>query len=307
MAALSLVAFVLHALFTRRFRRLVHPWLWAGFALGAAIAAPWFIAIARQAPGFFDHYVGREMADRISGRGYFSDAEYEIGKHLTKLLVHQLPWSLLALAGAGYAIARVRKGDRAYPLFLLLWILCIGIPTYSVKRMTFKYNIPLFPGFAGLCAMALWAWFPPGWKARVPRALYVVAVAALVVVIVLPVPERERRYDPLKRMGPVLRAHVPANKKVVGYKLRHRDAIRFPRLAVFYYCDRELSEVDDPAVVARRDPAALLAESEHFETEIAPLGYFALLRDKKFVLAVRPPRRAPEQKPGEEEKTWKAE
>ncbi|MFW5856478.1 MAG: ArnT family glycosyltransferase [Planctomycetota bacterium] len=98
------------ALLAGRLRRLASaPALWAGLLAGAALAAPWHLAVAEANPGFWDHYVGREMVDRIEG-------DWKAGKprphYLGVLLEHGLPWTPFWLAGAGLAVQALLRQRR---------------------------------------------------------------------------------------------------------------------------------------------------------------------------------------------------
>lgn len=144
-----------------------------GPALFFAAAAPWFLVVEQQRPGFlkfffiehhFERYTTTKF-NRYSPWWYF----------LLVLPGTMMPWTPLALAGAARALRAPRVDPAAAAL--ALWVLLVaGFFSASSSKLA-SYMVPVAPQLAILAALALRA--PPRWCVTFYGGLAVLFLAAL--------------------------------------------------------------------------------------------------------------------------------
>jgi 4-amino-4-deoxy-L-arabinose transferase-like glycosyltransferase len=181
----------------------------AAMIVAGAIAAPWFMALNKQAPGSWDVMV-REVLDGVNpGAHQQSDRWHFYGY---KLLGALLPWTALVLAAWALFAARKRNGQgedasgagvlaREHLRFFVLFSVLGFLGFYAMPKQQEHYLLPLLPALAmasgcmlsrfrfaggineerlawaqlstgyavGLCIATLPAW-PMEWFAETPRS-----------------------------------------------------------------------------------------------------------------------------------------
>ncbi|MGB0128296.1 MAG: glycosyltransferase family 39 protein [Rhodocyclaceae bacterium] len=141
-------------------RRDWSPWrrleLARGLALFLLIAAPWFIAVSRANPEFFNFFFIHEHFERFLTKVHRRDepAWY----FLPVLAAGALPWTLVAIHGFAASLRTMRETGFGTRWFLLLWVMLV-FAFFSVSSSKLpSYILPLFPALAWLAADAARRW-----------------------------------------------------------------------------------------------------------------------------------------------------
>jgi 4-amino-4-deoxy-L-arabinose transferase-like glycosyltransferase len=171
----------------RRGREIVRmPWLGAT-AIYFAIAAPWFVLVARRNPGFLRFFVIHEHVER-----YLTNAEHGWGPYFFVVVViaGMWPWIVFVPAGvrrlmrrpdgAGDSLAKSsRRSDARSSLRFLLWWFAIILVFFSIPRAKLgSYILPALPPLAILAGYAL-AGLPSMDASRVRRLFAAVVMLNL--------------------------------------------------------------------------------------------------------------------------------
>lgn len=170
---------VLYSLVQRQFGfwRRMH---WGtGLLLFFALAAPWFVAVSLENPGFFDFFFVREHFRR-----FLTDEARRTGTvayFVPYLLVGLLPWTTLLLG----MVRRGLQGEGGavfQPLRLLLvWSLFILV-FFSISRSKLpSYILPMFPALALLAGRYLGQLRPSHlqWHLPLPMLLWLAVLVAV--------------------------------------------------------------------------------------------------------------------------------
>lgn len=128
-------------------------WHLAALALFAAVAAPWFVAVAARYPGLFEHLVGAEVVERVATDRFDRHGEWYgwAQIYLPTLVLGSLPWTaelwrLARRLPAGWRRWRdpARRREEARWLLLALWIL-VPLLVFCLARSRLPlYLLPLF-------------------------------------------------------------------------------------------------------------------------------------------------------------------
>lgn len=154
---LALPALVVGAwlLVTRRWSVLAQTRPGAGLALFGAIVLPWFAAVQRLNPAFFDYFFVFQHFARYTG-GDFNNAQ-PAWFFVAALAVGLLPWTLLAPQAAAQLAAEQREhpARREALWFVLIWAAAI-VAFFSLPRSKpVGYILPAAPPLALLAGAAL--------------------------------------------------------------------------------------------------------------------------------------------------------
>lgn len=151
--------FVLWALASRRPRVLRLAAWWPGWLLLLAVAGPWFVAMQRHFPDFFDYFVITQHFRRFAASGFNNERPFWF--YLPALLGLCLPWSAWLLAArrrpAGApGLARRRLDD--VDLLMLAWgvvvVLFFSLPRSKLIGYVLPALPPLATGIARFAARA---------------------------------------------------------------------------------------------------------------------------------------------------------
>jgi len=171
------------ALMVSRPRWLLHPWFWGALVLGAAIAAPWHLAVAgRHGQEFTGAYFGREMGQRLVVGGHLAR---NFAGNLAGLLALTAPWGLLAAV----ALFRWRKAgprERWGLLLAVLWIAEVLVTAAVPPKRYDRYVATAFPAVALLAGCGLAAFIPESVRERVPRVVRTLALMQAVALALYP-------------------------------------------------------------------------------------------------------------------------
>ncbi|HEU4626379.1 MAG TPA: glycosyltransferase family 39 protein [Steroidobacteraceae bacterium] len=139
--AVTLVVYSLLQRDRRVWRRLS---LRAGLPLFMLVAAPWFIGMSREVPGFLDFFFVREHLQR-----YLTTIEQRQEPwwfFLPVLLVGLLPWvpSAVRALATGWR-SRVRRGDFDMRRFLWCWVVVTVVFFSASDSKLVPYILPVYP------------------------------------------------------------------------------------------------------------------------------------------------------------------
>jgi 4-amino-4-deoxy-L-arabinose transferase-like glycosyltransferase len=152
------------------------PALGAALVVGAAIAAPWHIAMARHfGEAFTGTYFGTQTVERLEGTMQDPNPWWY---YLWKLVRSYLPWVVTLLAGViAAALGRFSRRDRALVILSVLWIVGWLAITSAIGDRRARYLVPIYPLMAPISA--LWvARCLPGAMRRTGRVAMVWAAPA---------------------------------------------------------------------------------------------------------------------------------
>jgi len=140
---------LLWAVASRRPRMLRLAGWWPGWLLLLAIAGPWFVAMQRTFPAFFDYFVITQHFRRFAASGF--NNEHPFWFYLPVLLGLCLPWSAWLLAAARRspgvtAAARRRLGD--VDLLMLAWAAVVVLFFSLPRSKLIGYVLPALPPLA---------------------------------------------------------------------------------------------------------------------------------------------------------------
>jgi 4-amino-4-deoxy-L-arabinose transferase-like glycosyltransferase len=262
-------ALLLSLLWRERF-----PWnrpaFWIGLALGVAIAAPWFVAMAhRHGEAFLDRYFGAEFEGRFVGEFRRQEGPASYLVWLAK--GGGEPCLLLALV-AGIAMVRSpREGDRALGPFLLAWGLSVLVPLLFVRPPYARYLVPAMPVLALLGARALAPWLERSRFRLVRNAIlcFAAALAGAFSTGAIRISAREPRE--IDRLAAVLRARGPETR-VLSPGLpgsRERPPTEL-RACLDFSFDGKLVEEFPPAALPTREPRPSDFLVVHYRTPGTP-------------------------------------
>ncbi len=156
---------VAEGVFNRRRREFVRYGWALGIPLFFAIAAPWFVLMERENPGFLTYFFVNENVKRFLvhdyGDRYGAGREFFRGMALVWALVVTLPWSPLVLwqrfrgkttdEKAAGVWTRLFRGEAAPLAFGVVGIVAFWCLT---SRVPLAYLMPVVPLFAAVAALA---------------------------------------------------------------------------------------------------------------------------------------------------------
>jgi 4-amino-4-deoxy-L-arabinose transferase-like glycosyltransferase len=154
----------------RRTLRLLGPP--AGWALAAAIALPWYLAVAARTPGLLGYFLGNQIWQRYATTVHGRQGPWWY--FIATLLLGFLPWTPPMLAGIARAWhERGREDSR----LLLAWL---AVPLVFLSFSGSKLSAYLLPAFPAAAALAALGWERAGRVTRMATAALLAAVAAFV-------------------------------------------------------------------------------------------------------------------------------
>jgi 4-amino-4-deoxy-L-arabinose transferase-like glycosyltransferase len=164
-----------------------------GLPLFLAIAAPWFVAIARVQPDFLAFFFVHEHFTR------FLTNEHQRFQpwwgFVPILLVGTMPWTLPMLSGLRDALRRRESRDEfAADAFLAIWCVVVFVFFSLSHSKLFLYILPMLPALALLGGRYLSELSPRA----VMRQLAVIALIAFAVLVITPFAARigRTKYPP---------------------------------------------------------------------------------------------------------------
>jgi 4-amino-4-deoxy-L-arabinose transferase-like glycosyltransferase len=171
-------AFALGVLVSLPRRWLRDPRFWVTFPVCLAIAAPWYVFVARHAGGvLWQQFIGYEILARLAGTPHGHGGPP--GYYVLLSLAGWLPWTPL-VPGAVFESWRARREDRVAWLLLLWW----GLPWALLELIPSKLPHYILPCYVSLAIM-----FGRMWdlglsrtvtgRQRIVRARWVVVMIAL--------------------------------------------------------------------------------------------------------------------------------
>lgn len=133
---------VLWALASRRPRVLRLAAWWPGWLLLLAIAGPWFVAMQRHFPAFFDYFVVTQHFRRFAASGF--NNEHPFWFYLPVLLGLCLPWTAWLPAAGRRAGGRLDDID----LLMLAWAAVVVLFFSLPRSKLIGYVLPALPPLA---------------------------------------------------------------------------------------------------------------------------------------------------------------
>jgi len=160
----------------RRPRLLAGRWTAAAFALGAAVALPWFLlSFARHGRAFYDFFVVSQNLDRFRHPWTWAGETILLGG----FVVFLLPWTILALGG----LRGTRLRDPGV-LLPAIWIAAVLL-VFTVPALKWPhYGLACAPAAALLASRGE----PPAWARIGTAALLAVTAVAFLLPLRWPLP-----------------------------------------------------------------------------------------------------------------------
>lgn len=251
--ALVLVPWLLAQGRWRALPRLLHPLALLAFA---AVATPWFAAMALRHPGFLDYFFLEQHVRRYAQAGFNNVQPFWF--FLPVLLLLALPWTLW-LPG----LLRRRRLPPGTPLALYAWWVAAVVLFFSLPASKLVgYVLPALAPLAGLLGLAAahgraWRW-----------ALALAAVACVAIIVGVARHEGNSHRD----IALELRQQLQPGDRVVFAGEPFFDVpfyARLPQPPVV------LDDWDDPAILRRDDWRKELRDAARFDP---PAGGRLLLR-----------------------------
>jgi 4-amino-4-deoxy-L-arabinose transferase-like glycosyltransferase len=243
----------------RTILRLVSP---LGLAVFALIAAPWFIAVQQQYPGFARYFFVYHHFERFTASGFNSTQPWWFFLVAVPLLT--LPWSLW-LARSRVRAAPDEGSDRAaWRRLMWTWLASVIVFFSLPESKPVGYAMPVLFPLAGLIAEPVLA----AWRSGRPlaRRLVVASVACAVAICLVAVAWTATRYD--------------RDNTALALALRGLRAPGEPIVFVDeYFFDIALhARLDEPVPVIADWSAAKIAERDNWRRELAEAAPFAPAR-----------------------------
>ena len=293
-------ALLVLVLAVRRPRLLVHPCFFGALLLGAAIAAPWHIAMMTGQHGqeFTSTYFGREMGERLV-----------LGKHAARnfaasargLAVWTFPWWLLA----AYALFRWRRSgpqERAGLLVALLWIGEVFVFALIPRKHYDRYLTTAYPAIALLAGCGLAALLPERVRSAAPRLLRWLAVFQAFVMALLPIPMHTYRCKGFVEARQMLDRLAPG--PTIAFQAENApagpiqgDGLWSPRAKVRYYLDRTLVNYPQAEDLAKSNVRFVIVRDTAVPRVVAAGYEEAFALDESYRLLQRLPAAAPPRQP----------
>jgi 4-amino-4-deoxy-L-arabinose transferase-like glycosyltransferase len=261
------VLLVVYLLVLGRWRALFSAGVVASAVIGLSICLPWHVfQVATWGRPFLDVYLGQEIADRMSGA---LELGIEPVSYPVALVRDAWPWIVFMAIGAVDAVRR-RERRALVPLaWTVAYLLLIHVS--SVRRA--QYLLPVYPWTAMLAALGIVRLLPASWAVRLPRVVVTTAIAAGLVLNLLPVTIRRPRQGPLLALGAVLPPGVP----LAGWRTSEQL-----RAASLVYLDRDIRPMRRPELLAERPPL-VLSEVE-ISDPLPGFGFEEVHRNERYAL-----------------------
>ena len=236
----------------RRWRALpalLHP---AGLLVFALLAAPWFVAMQLQQPGFFDYFVVEQHFRRFAQTSFNNVQPFWFYFAVLPLLT--LPWSLwLPTALRQVWRARPEAGRRAGEAALYLWWLFAVLLFFSLPASKLVgYVLPALAPLVALVGLA--AARGRAWRFLMP----VSALSCLAILAALAIAAPKSHRD----VGLALRAALQPGDRVVLVDDPFFDLPFYARLAE---PPTVLSNWGDPAIAQQDNWRKELADAARFD------------------------------------------
>jgi len=241
-------------------RRLLARWLDPlGVALTLAVALPWFVAMQRAYPGFFDYFVLEQHFRRFAGAHFNNQLPFWF--YLPVLAAGLLPWTLALLPARAHWRAAVAAPERRWLALWAWWAFAVVLFFSLPRSKLVGYVLPAVPPLALLCAWGLSRIDPRGRKLAAAAAVGALVCVGAVwlarehdrkALRELPVAiERTLRAEPAWRDAQPVYIDHPRSEIALGAALT-----RLPWI---------VGNWDDPAYTARDDWRKELADATRFD------------------------------------------
>jgi len=158
-----------------------HKWgVSLAFILGIGMAAPWYLAVNRERPGFLEHFILYENLGRFSGEKEYHDPSSPL-YYLPTLLVGLFPWTFfLWTAAVNFWRNRLEPTrETRTRLFMWIWALLIVFFFSASSTKLITYILPALPAFAFLLGDSLTEYRQPQRSWRVIIGLSATIAALL--------------------------------------------------------------------------------------------------------------------------------
>ena len=290
MGLFPLAVIVLHLAFTRRWRKLMSPYLLGCVGLALAIPAVWYFReYSLFGPVFIDRHLANLAAHSaaavpLTGWQRFAG----LFEYFTLAARQCLPWFPFALFGLYAACRRLISRRGTADALLVIWLLVIVVPFSIAEIKVLRYIMAAFPVMAILSACALIGLIS---RDRM-RLVSCIAVLLLVVVGVMTIvsPRYLMRAEDMRVIGPVSDASTAEGDTVVLYtggELQYNFANQ-----LFWYGHRHVIHVTDideiPRRLAASGPQVVVIDRQSFHRLLeGKLANFAILGRSADFLCIR--------------------
>ncbi|KPU93707.1 glycosyl transferase family 39 [Variovorax paradoxus] len=190
---------------TRRLATLWRLCRWLpGWALLLALAAPWFVAMQRAYPEFFDYFVITQHFRRFASSGFNNEQPFWF--YLPVLAGLTLPWSLgLLLPRRGNAAPEPGAAARDVDRLMWTWLIVIVVFFSLPRSKLVGYVLPVLAPLACVVARRILASGPMregrGLKAAAAAAM-ALCLAGVGTLVAMPQPGARLRLPADARIGP---------------------------------------------------------------------------------------------------------
>jgi 4-amino-4-deoxy-L-arabinose transferase-like glycosyltransferase len=201
-------ALVFYTLLQRDFALWRRLHIGKGLALFVALAAPWFVLVARANDEFLQFFFVHEHFQRFMTTGHKRTGSWWY--FIPLLVVGCLPWLLLLLVGIRRLVARseVAANGFSWQRFALAWAAFIFAFFSASSSKLPSYILPLFPALALLTGWLL-TQYDTRTLARLCYPLTLTALLLLAATAVVDEPLLRRAVDPLQQpLAPII-AYLP--------------------------------------------------------------------------------------------------
>ncbi len=258
---------------------------WPGLLLFAAVALPWYAQVELRTGEFFrvfiiEHNLGRFGTNRFRHK-------QPTWYYVPVLALGLLPWTVLALAAAGKAVARVRAhaGD-ALSQFLLLWA-AVPLILFSLSESKLPgYILPAIPALTMLLADYLQRWERerqrPGWSVTLLHALAASAVLAAAILSPAMVLRTRPTFAVIAAAavaGAVVLAGIVVTLRVQGWR-----ALRLVTLVPVILGLAFVLRVGAPAVDAAESARPVASELDRIDPRHGEVALFRVRREVEYGL-----------------------
>jgi hypothetical protein len=192
-----------------------------------AITLPWFVAMQRRYPAFFDYFFVEQHVRRFAGSTF--NNHQPLWFAAAALLALCLPWTLPALAGRWRAAAP-RESAETSSVRRLMWAWCIGVVVFfSIPQSKLiGYVLPAAAPLVALAALNLRGASFARWPDLRVRAVAAgTALCLFAAVAVFAVQARHSSRD----IATALSAQRQAGEPVVGWRVFPYDVQLYARMS----------------------------------------------------------------------------
>jgi 4-amino-4-deoxy-L-arabinose transferase-like glycosyltransferase len=263
--------------------RLISQTLWIpGILLFSAATLPWYITVQLRNPEFFRVFFLEHNFARFATDVFHHHQPFWF--YIPVLLLGLLPWTVFALSALAQAVAMAwqqRRAsphfERAFPIFLVVWLIMPMVFFSASQSKLPGYILPALP--AGTIILADYLWNQagtnksPGWLLAVLHSI--VAVLPLFVAIMLsPLDMHHLKWNRTSLLVGIfclLLALGAAATLQIGNAFR---MLRFVTLVPVILTVAAILRLDAPALDARFSARPIASEIRLLETKPMPVAVF---------------------------------